>query len=120
MGTILTSKREEDKVIVETLLEREELVQLRGEFDDIHVFSERTADIETNIARRGKNEATKYFLIPRHLRKDLMINEPVKCQRIDTKDKAIFIYILMKDSFRGYKKNKARSIIGPQMMVPYP
>jgi len=104
VGSIISSRREEDKVIVEAALDYEELVQLRGEIDDIHLFSEKVADLETNISSRGKNEATKYFLIPRHLRKDLSIRESVSCQRINTPDKAIFVYVVNRNVFHGVKR----------------
>ncbi len=104
MGMILSSRRENERVIVEAVLDPKELVQLKGEIDEVHLFSERVADVQTNIAKRGKNEATKYFLIPRHLRKDLNIMEPVSCQRINTSDKAIFVYVVNKNVFCGVKK----------------
>jgi len=112
MGIILSSKREHDKVVVETLLEHHELTQLRGELDDVHIFSEKVADSETNIACRGKNEATKYFLIPRHLRKDLDLGsrEPVLCQRINTPEKIIFIYVVNRNPFQEIKKVRFESI----------
>lgn len=100
MGIVLSSKREQDKIIVETLLDRTEMANLRGEFDDVHLFSERAIDVHANISGRGKNEATKYFLIPTNLRKDLPtigLSEPVLCQRINTPDKAIFIYVIRKN-----------------------
>ncbi|MBW2990739.1 hypothetical protein KY348_03475 [Candidatus Woesearchaeota archaeon] len=106
MGSILSSRREKDKVIIEASLDHEELVQLKGEIDNVHLFSEEVADLRTNISRRGKNEATKYFLIPRHLRKDLSIREPVSCQRINTPDKAIFVYVVNKNVFYGVQKIK--------------
>jgi len=112
MGMILSSRREEDKVVVEAALNYEELVQLKGEIDEIHLFSENVADLQTNISSRGKNEATKYFLIPRHLRKDLNIREPVSCQRINTSDKAIFVYVVNKNVFHGIKKIKKGSLSG--------
>ncbi len=99
MGIVLSSKREQDKIIVETLLDRTEIASLRGEYDDVHLFSERAIDVHSNISGRGKNEATKYFLIPTNLRKDLptiWLSEPVLCQRINTPDKAIFIYVVKK------------------------
>jgi hypothetical protein len=94
MGMILTSRRESDKVVVEALLDHRELLNLKGEIDNVHLFTEKVAEIQTNIARRGKNEATKYFLIPKQLRKDLNIRDPVSCQRINTENKAIFVYVL--------------------------
>jgi hypothetical protein len=106
MGSIISSRREANKVVVEAALDHEELVQLKGEIDDIHLFSEKIADLQTNISQRGKNEATKYFLIPRNLRKDLNIMEPVSCQRINTPDKAIFVYVVNKSIFNCSKRIK--------------
>jgi len=111
MGAILASKRDNDKVIVETLLEHRELAQLKGELDGIHMFSENASDTFTNITRRGKNEATTYFLVPRKLRRDISLNEPVLCQRIDTNEKAIFVYILQKDQFRGYQHVRKKAYL---------
>ena len=108
MGMILTSRREKDKVVIETLLDHTELLQLKGEIDNVHLFSEKAANVETNISRRGKNEATKYFLIPRNLRKDIDVREPVVCQRINTPEKTIFVYVINKTSFKGYKSLKVR------------
>ena len=101
---ILSSKREDNKIIVEAALQPEELVQLKGEMDEVHVFSERAADQQTKISGRGKNDATKYFLIPTNLRKDLRMMEQVTCQRINTPDKAIFVYVVNKSIFQGVKK----------------
>jgi hypothetical protein len=111
MGIIISSKRDQDKVIVETLLEHHELTQLRGELDNVHLFSEKTADFETNIAARGKNEATKYFLIPRKLRKDINLGsrDQVLCQRINTPEKVIFIYVMDRCNFRETRQIKAEN-----------
>jgi len=97
MGVILGSKIKDDgKVIVELALDYEEAIQLRGHMEDVHVFSEKVADIMTKIAQRGKNEATKYFLIPKELRKNLKLGSSVSCQKIDMKTKAIFVYVVDK------------------------
>ena len=97
MGTILSSRIKEDgKVVFEVMVDYEESVQLKGHMDNIHVFSENVADIKTTISQRGKNEATKYFLIPRELRQDMKFNAPTKCQKIETKTKTIFIYTIDK------------------------
>jgi hypothetical protein len=94
MGTILGTKMKEDgKVIFEVCVDYEEAVQLKGFMDNVHIFSENIAEMKTNISQRGKNEATKYFLIPRELRKNLDFNSEIKCQKIDLKTKTIFIYI---------------------------
>ena len=97
MGVILSSKVTGDNKIVFTVcMEHDEALQLQGHIDNVHLYSEKTASILTNISSRGKNEATKYFLIPRELRKNLKFNGDVRCQRFDTKQKTIFIYVVDK------------------------
>jgi hypothetical protein len=95
MGSILSSKvREDDKVVFEVCVDREEAIQLRGNMADVHIFAEGIIDVDTNLSLRGKNEATKYFLIPKQLRKELTMNKAVRCQKIATKTKTMFIYIM--------------------------
>lgn len=95
MGTILSSRMKDDgKVVFEIAVDYDESVQLKGHMDNIHIFSENVTDIKTNISQRGKNEATKYFLIPKELRKDLKFDAKTTCQKIETKTKTIFIYVL--------------------------
>ncbi len=97
MGKILGTKTtKEGKVIFEIELDYEESLQLKGYIRNIRVFSEDVADIKTNLSQRGKNEATKYFLIPRELRSDLKFNEKVRCQKLNTDTKIIFIYVVDK------------------------
>lgn len=97
MGKILGTKTtKEGKVVFEVEVDYEEALQLKGYIDNIFLFSEDTADIKTNLSTRGKNEATKYFLIPRELRENIKFNEKVKCQKIETSTKLIFIYLVNK------------------------
>ena len=97
MGEILSSRTAGDgKVIFEVSVDYDEAVQLQGHMSNVHVFSENIADIRANMAQRGKNEATKYFLIPKNLRKELKFNDEALCQKIETKSKVIFIYVIDK------------------------
>ncbi len=97
MGRILGTKTTKDgKVVFEIELSYEESLQLRGHINNICVFSEDAAEIKTNLSQRGKNEATKYFLIPRELRPGLRFNEKVKCQKLETDSKIIFVYVVDK------------------------
>ena len=97
MGGIISSRVKDDgKVIFEICIDQEEALQLKGHLDNIHVFSEKTADSNTNMVQRGKNESTKYFLIPRHMRSNLGYMNIAKCQRIETKSRIIFVYIMDK------------------------
>ena len=97
MGSILGSKIAGDgKVVFSISMEHEEALQLKGHIDRIHVFSERNLDVKTNISMRGQRAATKYFLIPKDMRHNIRFNSEVNCQRIETKDKIVFIYIIDK------------------------
>jgi hypothetical protein len=99
MGTILGSKMQSDgKVILEISLDQKEALQLRGHYDKIHVFTEHVEGVGAQISGRGKNEATKYFLIPKSLRTkfNLKSNTPVSCQKIETPTKMIFVYTVDK------------------------
>ncbi len=93
MGTILSSRTtKDDKIVCEVLLNYEEALQLKGHVKKVYMFSEDNAKIKTNLSGRGKNEATKYFLIPKELRYNIMLKDKVKCQKIETDSKVIFIY----------------------------
>lgn len=97
MGTILTTKMAADKkVVVEVLLDYDEYVQLKGQMHNVHIFSEDNIQTKANISMRGRNAATKYFLIPKEMRKGMKINDDVSCVKIDTKGRAIFVYTLKK------------------------
>ena len=97
MGAILGSKVTNDgKVIYTISLDHEEALQLKGHIHNIRVFSEHLVDIKTNLSERGKNASTKYFLIPTQLRKNLKFNNEVLCQRLDSKNKTIFVYVVDK------------------------
>jgi hypothetical protein len=97
MGTILGSKlKGEGKVIFEVLMDYEEAVQLQGHMDNIHLFSENITDLKTKISTRGKNAATKYLLIPRSLRKNIKFDKEINCQKIELKEKIIFVYVVDK------------------------
>jgi hypothetical protein len=97
MGSIISSRVQSDgKVIYEIGLDKEEALQLKGHMDNIHVFSEDSAVIKSRISLRGKNEATKYFLIPRELRDDIRKSKEVTCQKIETKSKTVYIYVVDK------------------------
>ncbi|NOZ80990.1 MAG: hypothetical protein GXP63_04925 [DPANN group archaeon] len=101
MGTILSSKTKEDgSVIFEVVVDYEEALQLQGRLNNVHLFSEDIASIETKIAPRGKNEATTYFLMPRELRKNLTLTKKAHCQKIETKTKIIFLYVIDKLGLR--------------------
>jgi len=97
MGNILSAKIAKDnKVVFEIEVDYNESLKLGGHIKNVHVFSEDAADIKTNLSQRGTNEATKYFLIPRELRNNLRFDEKVKCQKMETDSKNIFVFMVNK------------------------
>ena len=74
----------------------EEAKQLRGNMANIHLFTENVLDMKTNISQRGKNESTKYFLIPKEARSGLVYDAKITCQRIDTSAKPFFVFAINK------------------------
>src|SRR3989344_3769442 len=98
MATIISSKRQNEngKVILEVASDYDEFLQLKGHLDNIHLVTEKVAEVKTNISQRGKNEATKYFLIPREFRRGFRFNNTTSCQRLDLKDKVVFVYVVDK------------------------
>jgi len=97
MGAIIGIKTtKDDNVVVEIQMSYEESLKLKGHIKNVHLFSEDSAEIKTNLSQRGTNEATKYFLIPRELRENLTFDEKVMCQRIDSENRIIFIYMVDK------------------------
>jgi len=96
VGKILNAKRCKSGVVFETHIDYDEATLLQGHYEDVHLFSEHVAEFNTDISSRGKNSCTKYFLIPRLLRKDLDLRSPVSCQKIETPEKVIFIYVVDK------------------------
>ena len=91
---------------MEVLAEYDEFLQLKGHLNDIRLITENVAEVQTNISQRGKNEATKYFLIPRQFRKGFKFNNTTSCQKLDFKDKVIFIYVVNKNKINSSRRER--------------
>lgn len=96
MGKILNSKRNGKGLVFEVEVDYDEATLLQGHYDDVYLFTENVAEYQTNISSRGKNSVTKYFLIPKNLRNNVDYKCPVNCQKIETDEKIIFIYVVDK------------------------
>jgi len=114
MATIISSKKQGNKVISEVLADYDEFLQLKGHLNNIHLITENVAEVQTNISQRGKNEATKYFLIPRQFRKGFKFNNTTSCQKLDLKDKVIFIYVVDKLKITPSRRELALKTIKKQ------
>ncbi len=98
--TTLTS----EKVNIALEMHSSEFLRLNGNLSNIHIFSENTLSYPTKLVQRGKKESTKYFLLPRELRKDILPDNDVRCNKIETENKNLFIFELDKSKIN--LKNK--------------
>ena len=83
--------------IVEVEMESSEITKLKGFLTNVHLFSEDSPDILTRLSQRGIREATKYFLVPKELRKNFNLEGDVHCQRLEFGDNIFFIYCVKKE-----------------------
>ena len=104
MSSIVSTRRTKQGVVLEVRTRYENYLQLKGHLDRVYLFTENTGLCETKVSHRGMNSSTKYFLIPRELRKGLRLDAHVSCQRIDEEDKTFFIYVL--DNLRKKESKK--------------
>ena len=75
MATIQGMRRvDNQKIIFEMSLSHAEALNLQGHTDDIYLLCDSVETVPSRISLRGKNEATKYFLIPKTLRKDIQFH----------------------------------------------
>lgn len=86
----------EQKAVVTLELTPKELIWLKGNIENMHIFSENNLEYETKLVQRGKRESSKYFLMPKDLRENLIINSKVRCNKIQTKTKDIYIFAMDK------------------------
>ncbi len=102
MGKIISTRRSNAGLIFEIEVGHEEARALKGNYDDIYLFSENVAEFNTNVSSRGKNSVTKYFLIPRHLRSKIDWQCKVGCQKIENENNIFFIYIVDKTGLKVF------------------
>lgn len=96
MAEILSSKIIGDKIVYTISVNQDESLKLQGQLNNLHLIAQDTIINPTKISSRGRNSSTKYFIIPKKLRYELSFQEPTTCQRIDTSEKVLFVYLLDK------------------------
>ncbi len=102
MGRITSTKlMNNDKIQVNLELTHEEALWLKGNIDKMHLFSENNLEFETRLIKRGKRESTKYFLLPKELRNNVIPSNKVTCNKIETKTKNILIFAVPKYEDNG-------------------
>jgi hypothetical protein len=99
MGKIEEIKKINDDVILNVKTDNKQLHWLRGQLVKMHVFSENNLEYQTRLIKRGKRESTKYFLLPKGLRDGVIPSGYVDCNKIETKDRHIFIFSVPKYNF---------------------
>ena len=97
MASLLNLKsRDDGKMVVEILIDDHEFQFISSDLRDLCLFSKKIVNTEANLILKGKNNATKYFLVPKTLRKNLEVIGKVTCQKMDMPESIAFIYIIEK------------------------
>ena len=91
---------EDNRTLIDLEINKEELMRLRGALNEIIIFSEESLENESRLIKRGKNESTKYFLLPRNLRENISATKNVACSKIETNCSDIFIFSIPKDTMQ--------------------
>jgi hypothetical protein len=79
MGSVKSTRiTSNNKVEYTVSIDYEEALLLKGHITNMHLFSEDSADIKTNITSKGKGN-TKYVRIPRNIAKDVSTMSNVRC-----------------------------------------
>lgn len=100
MAKLISMKNNGEKYLYEIEAETQELNQIKGSSDNLIFFSDENFNLETNISKRGRQGRTKYFLIPKGLRKRIDLSDKrIVCQRLDLKNKIFFVYAVSKEGF---------------------
>lgn len=97
MGKITSIKALSDQKVQVTLeVTQLEVLRLKGNLEQMHLFSEKNLEDTARLIQRGKKESTKYFLLPKALRKGVGTSNNVECTKIDSKTKYLFIFSVSK------------------------
>lgn len=98
MGKIIGLKNLNDnKIILNLEVNLGESVRLKGNLDNIQIFSENNLMTKTRVVKRGKRESTKYILIPKEYRDDIKPNENIRCKKIDCFNKSFLVFEIPKN-----------------------
>ena len=96
MASIISSKIHENHVVLSLKLEHNEAKELNGNVNNIHLIAEDDIVETASVYEKGRNGNTKYFLIPRILRKKIRIKKEAKCMILDKGDRIMCVYFVGK------------------------
>ncbi|MBW2974612.1 hypothetical protein KY366_02745 [Candidatus Woesearchaeota archaeon] len=93
MASIISSKRCKNHVILSIEAGQDELESLNGKVDNICLIPKEEINIRSSIYEKGRKGCTKYFLIPKTLRKNVKLGNDIYCSKLNLKDKLMFTFI---------------------------
>lgn len=95
MAIIVGSRQVRDKVVFKVEADMSESLNLKGNLRNVIMFPLDTCDIDSQIIEKGREGATKHFLLPMSLRKKNK-GRPnnISYQAHDMNEKAVFIFSL--------------------------
>ncbi len=96
MGVVISSKRKNNHVILSIKLDLNEVPKLKSTIGNVHVIPEDDAEEKSSIHERGREGCTKYFLIPKALRRGIKLKKEVACLKQESDKKVIWAYIMDK------------------------
>lgn len=97
MGSIISSKvRNDGKIVFEICVDNDEAMQLKGKVDNVFLIPLNRNSEKVNIAQRGTNEATTYFLVPKKARETLKKSKEALFQTIETPATTLYVYAVRK------------------------
>lgn len=85
-----------DKVQVTLDMTQSEVMWLAGNLDKMFLFSNKNLETRTRLVQRGKRDSTKYFLMPKELRDDVIPSNSVMCTRMEDQKNCLFIFSVPK------------------------
>ena len=97
MGQIISSKQLTNKDFVhKILLNHQEIKNLKNHMKNIYAFTPQNCNKQAQINSRGNGGVTKYFKVPLSLRSRKKHSGTISYQKIETKNKIFYIYVLKK------------------------
>lgn len=105
MGRIIDTRNiSEEKVLYKVLLDRNEMIPLRGHLRNVSIFTSNLCTTDSQINTRGNNGVTKYFKIPLNIRSRKKHSGSLSYQKIETPSKIFYVYSLEKKEEKEEEK----------------
>ncbi|NQZ85759.1 MAG: hypothetical protein HRU03_08625 [Nanoarchaeales archaeon] len=93
MGKIINILNKSDDVVHLTIeFDRDYFKNLRGSLNNIHLFCDGIMIYNSKVVSVGKNNSTKYFLIPKEINSEIFAREDIKYSVIEMTNKFYFLF----------------------------